>query len=1030
MRIAIDLQACQQRLPAEFNHNVAALRTLVEAAAGAGHTALLVLHHAEDGPVTAFDAWRQALAPLAAALAPQVQLHLLHTPPGADDWRQRAGALLRATLLRDLRADVVWMAGQPGAAPRAPADLAVPTVYDEGGAGLHDFDAGRMLARLLEEAELAVPVVAALTSTAAKPRLAYLSPLPPQPSGIADYSVELLAQLEQFYDIDLIVDGPLAPALASRYAVHDGAWFAEHGGQYARRLYHFGNNGQHAHLFALLHRHPGIVVLHDFYLSAALDKLELVDHQPHALLHAMYASHGYSGVQAAARLGRNAAIWAYPCNKPVLDQATGVIVHSEASRRLAQQWYGADCAAAWQVVPLLRGLPAASAGTDGRSAARAALGLADDAFLVCSFGMMGVTKRNDVLLDAFLSSPLATDPRCVLVFVGAADAEEYGRDIDAVIAASGVSANIRITGFVSSADYANWLQATDIAVQLRSHTRGETSASVLDCLLHGVPTVINAHGANTELPADVVVLLADDEHADALAASLGTALATLYGDAAYRTALGARARAFMAAHHAPQQVGPRFRDAIETIVAHSPATHYAALRTALQQLPPAPPGALMATAAAIVANRVPAAPRQLFVDVSAMVQADLKTGIQRVVRSILLGLFEAPPPGYRIEAVYSLGGGSPYRYARAYTFKLLGQPLPAAAHADALLDTAGYDPLGDDPLEDAPIEMRAGDLFLGLDLFTTGTAQNRQLLHAMRRRGVHIHFVVYDLLPVLRPDFFPVGADNYFVAYLDTISAVSDSLVCISRAVADELHDWLAARPHRQRDTPLPLGYFHLGADLGASAPSTGLPPHADQVLAAIAARPSLLMVGTLEPRKGQAQALAAIDLLWQQGVDVNLVMVGKLGWMVDGLAQQLRDHPEREQRLFWLDGISDEMLGKLYSSCSALLAASVGEGFGLPLIEAAQSGLPIIARDLPVFQEVGGVHASYFSGTDAGALAAAVQQWLLLHAAGQAPGSAAMPWLSWQESTTQLVQALVGQRPYRALAAPSNDPHSNKVTP
>ena len=309
MRIAIDLQACQQGRPAAFTESVAALRTLVDAAVNAGHTALLVLHHADGDQGAALDAWRHALAPLATAPAPHVQLHLLDTPHGQDAWRQHAAALLRDTLLQDLRADVVWLAGQPGAADQAQGASAVPAVYDESHTGLHDMDAGHMLARLLAAATLAVTATAP-AATSAKPRLAYLSPLPPQQSGIADYSVELLAQLEQFYDIDLIVDGPLAPALASRYTARTVAWFAEHGGQYARRLYHFGNNGQHCYLFGLLQRHPGIVVLHDFYLSAALDKLELVGHQPHALLHALYASHGYSGVLAAARMGRNASITA------------------------------------------------------------------------------------------------------------------------------------------------------------------------------------------------------------------------------------------------------------------------------------------------------------------------------------------------------------------------------------------------------------------------------------------------------------------------------------------------------------------------------------------------------------------------------------------------------------------------------------------------------------------------------------------------------------------------------------------------
>ena len=57
--------------------------------------------------------------------------------------------------------------------------------------------------------------------------------------------------------------------------------------------------------------------------------------------------------------------------------------------------------------------------------------------------------------------------------------------------------------------------------------------------------------------------------------------------------------------------------------------------------------------------------------------------------------------------------------------------------------------------------------------------------------------------------------------------------------------------------------------------------------------------------------------------------------------------------RLFWLEGISDEYLEKIYDAATCLIAASEGEGFGLPLIKVAQHKLPIIARDIPVFREV-----------------------------------------------------------------------------
>jgi glycosyltransferase involved in cell wall biosynthesis len=392
----------------------------------------------------------------------------------------------------------------------------------------------------------------------------------------------------------------------------------------------------------------------------------------------------------------------------------------------------------------------------------------------------------------------------------------------------------------------------------------------------------------------------------------------------------------------------------------------------------------------------PLRPRQLLVDVSAMVQLDMKTGISRVVRSILLSLIEAPPPGYRIEPVYADGASGRYRYARQFTFALAG------------IEGVGVD--------DAPIEHRPGDVFLGLDLAPGATTPNAALLADMRNHGIAIHFVVYDMLPLLQPEAFAYGSTPWFQRHIETIAQQADGLVCISRAVADELAAWLAAHPP-PRAAPLRIGYFHLGADLAASAPSTGMPANAQQVFDRVAQCPTLLMVGTVEPRKGHEQALAACELLWSQGVDVNLVIVGKPGWLVERLIKKIGKHPRLDTNLFWLPGASDDMLTRLYESCAALLAASTGEGFGLPLIEAARHRLPVIARDLPVFREVGGQHAFYFDGSDAAALAGAIRNWLALHAAGQAPPSSGMPWLNWAQSTQQLLTVVLGRECYRSVA-------------
>lgn len=450
-------------------------------------------------------------------------------------------------------------------------------------------------------------------------------------------------------------------------------------------------------------------------------------------------------------------------------------------------------------------------------------------------------------------------------------------------------------------------------------------------------------------------------------------------------------------HPARASAGP-YAATIEAILTNSPAARY---RRAVRGLAacgiPATPHdrTLIATAQALAASDPAWAPRQLLVDISFLVRDDLKTGIQRVVRSILLALFKDPPAGFRVEPVYGDAVQPGYRYARRFTLALLG-----------------FDSVEG---EDDPIAYQTGDIFLGLDLAKNSTLNNLDTIDAMRDQGVAIHFVMYDILPLLQPHAFPYGAAQHFQQHVLAIAQHADGVACISRAVADELASWLDVHD-KPRRMPLKIAYFHLGADLDASAPSSGMPTGAGQVLAAMAARPSILMVGTLEPRKGHAQALAAFELLWQDDIDVNLVIVGKQGWMVDALADTLRTHAQRGHKLFWLPGVSDQMLTETYRLSSALLAASVGEGFGLPLIEAAQHGLPIIARSLPVFREVSGVHAFYFDGLEPESLAAALRQWLALDRQGQAPPSAAMPWLHWSDSASQLLEAVVHGRWYKTL--------------
>lgn len=507
-----------------------------------------------------------------------------------------------------------------------------------------------------------VAVAAAAALPRRRPRLAYVSPLPPQRSGIADYSVDLLPELARYYDIELVLaqDGVDHDWTRHNFPVRSLDWFEQHAHGFDRILYQIGNSAFHTHMFGLLERHPGTVVLHDFFLSGVISFAE----NDHPVLNyycrTLYQAHGYRPLAEEQQGGRVASCQAYPCNKPLLERATGVIVHSEYALALARHWYGPAFASDWRALPLLRKLPA---GAD-KTAARGALGLDGEDFVLCSFGIISAPKCNDDIVEAWLASDLARDPRCHLVFVGEAGNDRFGLALRARIDAH---PRIRITGYVSDALYHTWLAAADAAIQLRRDSRGETSGGILDCLAASLPTIINAHGSAAEFPPEVCIRL-EDTYTDA---ALREAMTLLRGDTALRARLALAARTRIEAVHAPARVGLLMRDALEELFRDSEGAAEQRLAQSIARLgQDVPRSDLLQAAAAIAANRPRSGARQMLVDVTALVNAGggAETPDHGLVRNLVLGA----PHGWRVEPVRH--DGHRYCYARRFTLDLIGRP--------------------------------------------------------------------------------------------------------------------------------------------------------------------------------------------------------------------------------------------------------------------------------------------------------------------------------------------------------------------
>ena len=350
---------------------------------------------------------------------------------------------------------------------------------------------------------------------------------------------------------------------------------------------------------------------------------------------------------------------------------------------------------------------------------------------------------------------------------------------------------------------------------------------------------------------------------------------------------------------------------------------------------------------------------RLFVDMTNTVETGAKTGIQRVVREI------------------------------AREMVLSGAGLPVVIERGALVPHYRH------PSLPQTVTPGPGDILLLLDAAWNNLGDYPRVLQTVKASGGKVVAAVYDILPLLYPALFRLAVAKTFAAWRETIVLQSDAVVAISRATAESV---AAYERDAGNENPPPIGWWPLGADFGAAAPGDSS-PKAKRIAAGGA---YLLSVGTLEPRKGYPVALDAFERLWTEGRDISYVIVGKAGWNASALRARIRGHKEYDRRLFWFERARDADLRALYAGARAVVSASVAEGFGLPLVEAALHGAPVIASDIPVFREVAGDGARFFRLLDPGSLAAAIDAELDVPKIAPRIGT-----ISWRQSAETLARLI-----------------------
>lgn len=395
-------------------------------------------------------------------------------------------------------------------------------------------------------------------------KLAYFSPLNPQPSGISDYSEELLPYLQRHAEIDLYVEGfkPVNVNLdcavfdyrkdpASLYSLNN----------YDAVIYQMGNDHRyHAGMLEVARSYPGIVVFHDFALQDFFLGLAQQRGRQEIYLEEVMACHGRRVAREAAEALARGALpkiierpLDFPLNCRLARRAEGIVVHSE--------WSRAQFAQIVPSVPVARiNMPVRSIPERERKSTNPAT------VRIANFGLITPGKGIEQALRAL--SALKGDHDFHYTLVGQPNSFF---DVRALVRHHGMEDRVTITGHVSLEEFEKRICATDIALNLRERTVGETSASLCRLMAAGVPAIVFDVGAFSELPNDAVIKIAHDEHADVL---LREYLRRLIEDGELRHRLGQNARRHMLSEHTIEQSAADYAAFAGKIIARRPRRHF------------------------------------------------------------------------------------------------------------------------------------------------------------------------------------------------------------------------------------------------------------------------------------------------------------------------------------------------------------------------------------------------------------------------------------------------------------------------
>lgn len=256
-------------------------------------------------------------------------------------------------------------------------------------------------------------------------------------------------------------------------------------------------------------------------------------------------------------------------------------------------------------------------------------------------------------------------------------------------------------------------------------------------------------------------------------------------------------------------------------------------------------------------------------------------------------------------------------------------------------------------------DLEPGSVWLDIDSVWPMHPRRSVLYPLLHRRGVLVVPFLQDVLPITHPEYFAGKGDWVFFAYFYACMTYADLILTSAEATGEEIRKLI----HASSGKETPVRAVQLGGNLQAK--NYDVSNVDGDAVTFVSSHPFYaLMVGTIEPRKNHQTVLQAFEKgLFDEGV--GLVFAGRYGWSAEQLISKIRKLQKSEKNFIFLEGKNNDTIRYLYEHAGVVLFPSLEEGYGLPIVEAMTSGVPVIAADRPVLREVGGTLCRYCKARD-----------------------------------------------------------------